>query len=337
MKVGLYMNTHGVGATVDRQWTLQPIPAATMDVPRVARRAELAGFDSLWFSDHVLMTPSPASEHRAADPVTGARAYPGEPDMLDAVAGLAAAAAVTDRIRLAPSVWIAPYRHPLHDVRQFTSLDVLSNGRLVVALGAGWMREEFAALGVDFDQRVARVRESVAVYRRAWSEEVSSFAGSHFGFQGVRMDPKPVQSPGPPIYYGGITTAGARIAAECCDGFYPTFTDPMARADRYDETLATVADSLADANRRIADFALLAVVSARVDAAMAGDEFGKGSPAKVLEDLAALAQRGFSLAVLHLDTRDGTLDEWHRQLDAVGELLVGPAGQISAEGPWRQA
>jgi probable F420-dependent oxidoreductase len=302
----------------------------------VARRAELAGFDSLRFSDHVLMTPSPASEHRAADPVTGARAYPGEPDMLDAVVGMAAAAAVTDRIRLAPSVWIAPYRHPLHDVRQFTSLDVLSNGRLVVALGAGWMREEFDALGVDYDQRLALVRESVAVYRSAWSDEVSSFTGSHYGFQGIRMDPKPVQSMGPPIYYGGITPAGARLAAECCDGFYPTFTDPMARADRYDGIIAAVADSLESARRSISDFALLAVVSVRVDAAMGTEEFGKGSPAKVLDDLAGLARRGFSLAVLHLDTRDGTLDEWHRQLDAVGELLVEPAVGLVAEGGWRE-
>lgn len=337
MKLGLYMNTHGVGATVDKHWTLQPIPAATMDVPSVARRAEAAGYDSLWFSDHVLMTPSPASQHRAADPVTGARAYPGEPDMLDAVVAMAAAAAVTERIRLAPSVWIAPYRHPLHDVRQFTSLDIVSNGRLVVALGVGWMREEFAALGIPYDERASRVRESVAVYQRAWSDEVASYSGRHFTFDNVRMDPKPAQRRRPPLYYGGVTAAGARLAAECFDGFYPTFTDPLATADRYDTLIGTVRDALASRDRSVDDFSLLAVVSARVDPAMGSAEFGKGSLSKVLDDLGALADRGFSLAVLHLDTRDGTLGEWHRQLDAIGEHLVTPVAELQVSGGWREA
>lgn len=337
MKIGLYMNTHGVGATVAGRWTLQPVPAVAMDVPGVARRAEEAGFDSLWFSDHVLMTSSPGSEHRAADPVTGARAYPDEPDMVDAVVGMAVAAAVTERIRLAPSVWIAPYRHPLHDVRQFTSLDIVSQGRLIVAVGVGWMREEFDALGLSYEERVTRLEESVSVYRNAWSQDEPSYDGHHYAFRGVRMDPKPIQRPHPPIFYGGVSTTGAKVAARLCDGFYPTFADPLATADRYRDVVAGLPDHLGAVGRKVEDFSLLCVVSARVDAALTGAEFGKGSAAKVLDDLANLADEGFSLAVLHIDTRDGTQQEWLRQLDAVGEQIIEPAGQLTPAGQWRAA
>lgn len=337
MKIGLYMNTHGVGATVDRQWTLQPLAAAAMDVPGVARRAESAGYDSLWFSDHVLMTPSPASEHRAADPVTGARAYPADPDLLDAVVGMSAAAAVTSRIRLAPSVWISPYRHPLHDVRQFTSIDVLSSGRLVVAVGAGWMREEFSALGIPYSERLSRVQESVEVYKRAWAETRVTFTGEHYRFGDVRMDPKPAQHPRPRIYYGGITRAGLGIATGGCDGFYPTFADPQATADRYRELLAELPDRLEAANRAPADFSLLCVLSARIDSGAKRPGLGNGPATKVLDDLAALAAEGFSLVVLHFDTLDGARSEWLRQLDLFGEHIVGPAETITASGGWRQA
>ncbi len=135
------MDTHGVGATVDDQWTLKHLPAERMAVASMAEQAESAGYDSLWFSDHILMAPSPESHHFASDPIDGTRAYPTSPDMLDAVSAIAVSAQATSRIRLATSVWIPPYRHPLSDVRQFTSLDHLSGGRLVVGVGVGWMRE----------------------------------------------------------------------------------------------------------------------------------------------------------------------------------------------------
>lgn len=337
MQLGLFMDTHGVGAMIDGQWTLQPIPASRMDVKRTAPRAEAAGFDSLWFSDHVLMTPSPESLHMAADPVDGARAYPTDPDILDALSCIAAAAMVTERIRLAPSVWIPSYRHPLHDARQMTTIDHLADGRLVVGVGAGWMKEEFAALGVPYDERISRTEEAVAVYRKAWSDDVVDHEGEHFSFSGIRMDPKPVQIGGPRVYYGGVSRRGAQIAAGCCDGFYPTFTDGRATADRYRSTVDALPGMLSHVGRRSEDFSLLAVLSARVDDDPAQPGLGKGPAAKVLDDLALLADEGFSLVVLHLDTVTGDPDEWLRQLDLFGEHVVGPAAGIASSGPWRPA
>lgn len=337
MRLGLFMDTHGVGAMVDDQWTLQPLPASHIDVRRTAPRAEAAGFDSLWFSDHVLMTPSPESLHLAADPVDGTRAYPTDPDIFDALSCIAAAAMVTERVRLAPSVWIPSYRHPLHDVRQMTTIDHLSGGRLVVGVGAGWMKEEFVALGVPYEERLGRTEEAVAIYRSAWNDDIVDHHGEHFAFSDIRMDPKPLQPGGPRIYYGGVSRRGAQLAASCCDGFYPTFTDGQATPDRYRSVLDELPSMLEAAGRGVEDFSLLCVLSARVDDELAEPGLGEGPVDKVLADLALLAAEGFSLVVVHLDTLTGDHDEWLRQLDLFGEHIVEPASELSPRGPWRPA
>jgi alkanesulfonate monooxygenase SsuD/methylene tetrahydromethanopterin reductase-like flavin-dependent oxidoreductase (luciferase family) len=200
------------------------------------------------------------------------------------------------------------------------------------------MKEEFAALGIPYGDRISRLEESVEVYKRCWTHDWVAFEGRHFRFEGVRMDPKPLQHPRPPIYYGGVTRAAARIAARGCDGFYPTFVDPQATSDRYKPVLAELPELLAAEGRSQAEFALLAVLSARVDAgggAEAGrGALGKGSPAKILMDLETLAAAGFSTVVLHLDTLDGSHDEWCRQLDLVGEHVLPEAARISHDGGW---
>lgn len=329
------MHTHGIGATVDGQWTLQPLAAADMAVGETARHAESVGFDSLWFSDHVLMTPSPQSQHFAADPVDGARAYPTSPDMVDAITAMAVSAEATERIRLGTSVWIPSYRHPLSDVRQFNSLDQLSDGRLIVGIGSGWMKEEFEALGVRYSERLSRTEEAVEVYRRSWAEDVVEHDGAHFGFSGVRMDPKPLQRPGPRIYYGGVTGRGAELAARCCDGFYPTFTDGQAEATRYAALISQLPRMLSEADRSPDEFSLLCVLSARIDPEC--DGFGKGPVDRVLADLADLADQGFSLVVIHIDTLTGSFDQWRHQVDLFGAHILSAADQFEPAGPWRVA
>ncbi len=331
------MDTHGLGATVAGQWTLQPLPAKEMAVTSMARRAESAGYDSLWFSDHVLMAPSPDSFHFASNPVDGTRAYPTSPDMLDAVACIAACASVTEHIRLAPSVWIPAYRNPLQDIRQFTTLDHLSDGRLVVGIGTGWMKEEFSALDIPFDERISRLEESVEIYKQAWSEEVLDHRGSTYQFTGVRMDPKTYQQPRPRLYYGGVSRRGAQLAARHCDGFYPTFTDAQATPKRYRAIIDELPSMLDESGGKPAEFALLCVLSARLDDDPTIAGLGKGSASKVVDDLGRLAAEGFSLVVLHLDTRTGALAEWIRQLDAVGEFILPQAADILPSGPWMSA
>ncbi len=182
---------------------------------------------------------------------------------------------------------------------------------------------------------MTRTEEAVEIYKRSWSEDVIDHVGTHYRFSGIRMDPKPIQAPRPRIYYGGVTRRGAQLAASCCDGFYPTFTDARADARRYRQVITELPSILEEVGRTPDDFSLLCVLSARIDAGAEG--FGKGSVGKVLADLEALAEEGFSLVVLHLDTRNGELDEWQRQLHLFGEHVLSAADQMSSAGPWRAA
>lgn len=334
MRVGLFMNTHGVGSTRDGQWTLQPVPADDMDPLDAARRAEEVGFHALWFSDHVLVTVESESLHSAADPVTGKRAYPERPQMLDCTVMMGAVAAVTERIQLASSVLVAPYRHPLSDARQLTTVDVLSGGRLVVGVGTGWLREEFDALGVSHAARTAMTVECIEIYKRAWSDPVVAYAGEHYRFDNVSMDPKPVRRPRPPLVFGGVTPAAARITARHCDGFYPTFVDPMAAPDRYDRVLAVLAEEAEAQGRARDEITLMAVVSTRVDESTASGSFCSGSPDRIIHDLATLATRGFSEVTVHLDTRSGTVAEWREQLERFAADVLPHVGGLAVGGGW---
>ncbi len=125
---------------------------------------------------------------------------------------MGAVAACTSRIKLGTSVLIAPYRHPLSDARQFATVDVLSQGRLMLGVGSGWMQEEFAACGQDYEVRNAQTDECLQIYKRSWTEEKVEFDGEFYKFDDISMDPKPLQKPHPPIVFGGNTPAGARRA-----------------------------------------------------------------------------------------------------------------------------
>lgn len=338
MELGLFMNTHGVSGLVDGQLRLQEVPADQMRPLDVARRAEDLGFHSLWFSDHVTMTVTSQSKHTAADPVTGKRAYPPRPNMLDCLVTMGAVAAVTSRVKLAPSVLVSPYRHPLSDARQLVTVDAISGGRLVVGVGVGWLREEFDALGVPYEHRRAMTEECIEVYRRCWEDDVVSFAGEHYRFEGVSMDPKPRRRP--PIVFGGVTELAARITARRCDGFFPTFTDPLAAADRYDRALEVLAEELAVVGRDPSEICLAAVVTARVlppGRPAEARQLAKGTAEEVVADMADLARRGFSHLVLHLDCRSGTMEEFWEQLDLIGKEVLPAVAEVAPTGPWGMA
>jgi probable F420-dependent oxidoreductase len=153
--------------------------------------------------------------------------------MLDAAVTMGAVAASTNTLKLGTSVLIVPYRNPLSDARQFATVDALSNGRLILGVGAGWMKEEFDALGLSYAERGAMANECIEIFKRSWTTEVVDFHGRFYNFDSVSMDPKPVKKPRPPIIFGGVVPAGARRAARYCDGFYPIFLDPQAEPKRF--------------------------------------------------------------------------------------------------------
>jgi probable F420-dependent oxidoreductase len=174
---------------------------------RTAVQAEELGYDSVWVSDHVVVPEATVDR-------IGAGIY-------DPLVTLAVAAGATRRVRLGTTVLIVPYRNPVVTAKMVSSLDVLSGGRVVLGVGAGWLAEESAALGVPFAERGAMTDEYLAAMRELWTSPAPSFAGKYTRFSGVRFEPKPLQQPHPPIWVGGHGRASLRRAAEIGAAWHP--------------------------------------------------------------------------------------------------------------------
>jgi probable F420-dependent oxidoreductase len=182
----------------------------------LAQAAERQGLESLWAVQHVVVPHAVDSAY----PYSADGKMPGGPaDIPDPLVWLAWIGSVTTRIRLATGVLVLPQQHPLVVAKQVATLDRLVGGRCILGVGAGWMREEFAALDADFEHRVAVLEESVEVLRRAWSPGPAEMAGKHIRFDPVHVDPKPGRAV--PIHLGGHAPAAARRAGRIADGFFP--------------------------------------------------------------------------------------------------------------------
>jgi probable F420-dependent oxidoreductase len=183
-----------------------------------ATTAERAGFHSLWFAEHVALFDAHASRY----PYSADGAFPlsGEAGLLEPFTAVAFAAALTTRIRLGTGVCLVPQRPPLYTAKQVADVDVLSLGRFDFGVGIGWLREEFEALGAPFDDRAARCREYLAAMQALWTQPLSSHHGPLLDVPPLRMFPKPIQKPHPPIVFGGESDAALRRVADVGQGWY---------------------------------------------------------------------------------------------------------------------
>lgn len=173
-----------------------------------ARRAEELGYSTLHLADHFL-GPGPA---------LASTAHPLQD--LAAVPAMAAAAAATERLRIGCRVFCMDYRHPVMLAKEAATLDLLSDGRLELGLGAGWLRAEYEAAGMQFDTpgtRIARLAETVSLVKALHSGEPVEFKGEFFSAQGFEGAPKPVQRPHPPIMIGGGGRKVLSLAAREAD------------------------------------------------------------------------------------------------------------------------
>ena len=189
----------------------------------LARDCEAFGFESIWTVEHVVI-PQPHMPY----PGSKDGQMPGGDDVPipDPLIPLAYAAAITTRLKLSTGVIILPQRHPLYLAKQLVTLDLLSNGRVMVGIGSGWMKEEFDSLQIPFNIRGSRTDEAIQAMRLLWNEPAASFHGKHFHFHDVKSYPKPLQKNGIPIHIGGHSLAAARRAGRFGDGFFPTLTSP---------------------------------------------------------------------------------------------------------------
>lgn len=193
----------------------------TLPLPDLARAVEAAGFAALCVPEHthipVNHTPWPG----------GAKLPPEYGRTFDPFVVLAAAAAVTEHLQLGTAICLVPQRDPINTAKTVASLDLLSGGRFLFGVGAGWDRPETANHGVDPSERFAVLAERVAAMRAIWANEVASFDGEHVSFGPMWCWPKPVQEGprgvGPPVLVGGNAEGALQRVLDYGDGWMPIF------------------------------------------------------------------------------------------------------------------
>ncbi|MEZ5233793.1 MAG: LLM class F420-dependent oxidoreductase [Acidimicrobiia bacterium] len=188
-----------------------------------ARAAEDAGFESLWTFEHVII-PERYDSVYPYNP-SGKIAVSGQDRFVDPLIALTWVAACTERLRLGTGVNILSQVNPLYFAKQASSVDYLSNGRLMLGLGVGWLKEEFDALGVPFDDRGPRADEYIDAMTAAWSGELVDFDGRFVQWHDFRMLPRPVQQPRIPIIIGGTSKPAIRRLVAKGDGWYVIHKD----------------------------------------------------------------------------------------------------------------
>lgn len=281
-------------------------------VIRFSQAAERAGFDAISFTDH------PAPSHRWLQA--------GGHDAFDPFVALTMCAAVTDRIRLIPNILVLPYRNPFIVAKAAASLDSLSGGRFTLAVAAGYLRSEYRALGVDFDERNELFEEALEVIRGIWRHDDFSYAGRHFDAQGQTANPKPEVLP--PVWIGGNSRLARRRVARHGDGWKP-FPAPATLADTARtppletvDDLAVMLDELWELvhaeGRRPSDIDVSFGSSAGGDAG--ADDFDPDARLAALHDLAALGVTWMDVSVPG-DSIDHAIDT----LERFGETVIARA------------
>lgn len=196
MKIGIF--GIGSGASADPDIAIS-----------LAQHADVAGIESMWTGEHVVL-PSPRQAPSPAAP---------EFPMLHPSTVLSYLASVTEKILLGTGILLLAQRNPLVVAKEMASLDQLSKGRLVMGIGAGYLHQEFSALGIPFSERGARCNEYIEVLKTMWYTEKPSFSGRFFNFDNIDAQPRPYQSP-IPIVVGGSSTAALVRSATYAQGWY---------------------------------------------------------------------------------------------------------------------
>ena len=192
-----------------------PLPLE-VGIPAMAARLEAAGFESLWVSDHIVLPTSMESHYPfAAD---GRATWPSTTPYVDALIALALMAAATERATLGTAVLVLPLRHPVVFAKQAASIDVASGGRLNLGVGAGWLREEFDALGVPFEDRGRRLVEWMEIARDCWTGTPAARSSERYTLpEGVLCLPTPAHQI--PFLMGGHSPAALRRAGRLASGW----------------------------------------------------------------------------------------------------------------------
>jgi probable F420-dependent oxidoreductase len=302
----------GFGLPVSGAW------ATPGNISAFAARAEAAGYASLWTFQRLLVPD-------------GSNMDPVYQSVLDPMAAMAFAAAVTSQIRLGVAIVNLPFVSPIYLAKQAASLDVLSSGRHDLGVGLGWMPEEFTASGASMERRGARAEEYVEVLRTIWGPQPCEFSGEFYSVPLGSVRPGPVQPGGPPVLLGATAPAALRRVGRIADGWV---TSSRADLSRIDESIAVVRSAAVQAGRNPAALRIICRGVVRSGEPVTGSDgrlLLSGSSAQIRADLDWLAAAGVTEVFLDLnwDPQIGSPDaEPSAAADRASALLdeLKPAG-----------
>ncbi len=186
-------------------------------IGEAAQLVEEMGYHGFWVPEHVLFFP----EYESRYPYTDDGRIAGDPrSLLDPFSALTFVAAHTSTIKLCTGICLVPQRNPVYTAKVVADLDYLSGGRVELGVGIGWLKEEFDALGVPWDDRAGRTIECLEVMKSLWCDELSSYQGKYYTLNAAYQNPKPVQKPHPPIIFGGESNPALQRVASMGQGWY---------------------------------------------------------------------------------------------------------------------
>jgi probable F420-dependent oxidoreductase len=270
----------GFGLPVSGSWA--GTHNAAENVVTIAQEAEAAGYRSLWTFQR-LLHPVGAKWGAMYESVT------------DPLITLGYTAAVTQRARLGLAILNAPFFSPILLAKQLSTLDILSHGRLDTGLGLGWAEEEFTAAGVDFARRGARVEEFTQCLKAIWTQPEVSFQGEFYQVPASLVEPKPVQSPHPPLLLGGDAGPALRRIGRVADGWITRSRHDLTRLPA---DLAVIAEAAAEAGRDSSRLRVIVRGVLALSATTSDDGQGRkplhGTVVQIKDDLNRLAEQGVS-------------------------------------------
>lgn len=295
MRFGFYLPTRG--------------PLATRKQLRaLLETAEDLGFASVMVADHILVP----AKIDSAYPYTVGGNFLSKGECMEQLAMMAFVAGSTEKLRIVSSVMIVPHRNPIMTAKSIATTDVLSEGRVTVGVGVGWMAEEFAALDApDFKRRGQSTDEYIDIWKRLWTGEAVSYEGEFYSFDEIYCQPPPVQRPHPPIWIGGHSGPALRRVAKLGDGWHPvgaTAASPLPPVEMR-EKLGRLKE-MTEANGRDFDKITISYKAPFYDGGIPpeGEErrLFTGGKAAALDDIAEMAEIGVHELVF--DFRADSLD-----------------------------
>ncbi len=305
MEYGLHVGTRGAAGTPD-------------GLQAIALKAQSLGFAHLGLSDHVVIATDVESVYPYTD--NGKWFAQDSGYCLEQLSLLSFLAGVTQRIRLLTSVMVAPYRHPVLTAKMLATADVISKGRIIVGVGAGWMAEEMRLLDSPaFAERGKVTDEYIQAFRNLWTEANPQFHGTHVNYDQLKFEPKPVQKPHPPLWIGGESRPARRRAARLGDAWYPVNNNPAAPLDtpeKFGVAFDSVRQMAATAGRDPATIeAALLAIGYRHEPGVGDSDARRiftGGTQAIIDDIGGYREHGLNHLVVAFES-----DDLQRSLDTL--------------------